>query len=375
MERRKFIQYVTLTSAGITFTGCRGKNTSATKPTVQASPVSLNQPLKVGFIYLKPVGDIGWTYAHDLGRRQMEANLKEKVKTTFIENVNEGADAENVIRQLAVDGHELIFTTSLSYMNSTLKVAKDFPQVAFENFAGYKRAPNVGSYLGRFEESRYLTGIIAGKMTKSNIIGIVGAYPVPEVIRGIGAFTQGVRLTNPKAKVRVAWTQTLYDPAKERETATSLVKDGADILTHHTDSAAIIQYAEEKGIYAIGYNTDMSKFAPKAHLVSAINQWGQFYTQRATAVIDKTWKPENTWYGISQGMVDISPMNAIIPPDIQNLVNQKRNEIIQGIAHPFQGPIKDQSGVLRVPKGKVLDDKAQLAMNWYVEGVEGTIPR
>ncbi|BAZ10147.1 basic membrane lipoprotein [Calothrix sp. NIES-4071] len=379
MERRKFIElikYTALTGAGITLTSCGGrKNTAAIKPTVQASPVSLNQPLKVGFVYIEPVGDMGWTYAHDLGRREMEANLKEKVKTTLVENVNVDVDAEKVIRQLATDGHELIFTTSFGYMNPTIKVAQDFPQVAFEHCAGYKRAANVGTYLGRFEESRYLTGMIAGKMTKSNIIGFIGAYPIPEVIRGINAFTTGVRLTNPKAKVRVVWTQTQDDPTKEREAAAYAVKDGADILAQHTDSAAILQFAEEKGIYAFGYNTDMSKFAPKAHLTSAISQWGKFYTEKATAVIDKTWKPENTWYGIAQGMVDISPMNAVIPLDIQNLVNQKRNEIIQGIAHPFEGPIKDQNGIVRVSKGKNLDDKAQLEMDWYVEGVEGTIPK
>lgn len=376
MERREFIKNISLMGAVVTLTSCGGrKNTPATKPTVQASPVSLNQPLKVGFVYPESVGDMGWTYAHDLGRREMEANLKEKVKTTFIENVKQATDAEKVIRQLAVDGHELIFTTSLEYMNATIKVAQDFPQVAFEHCTGNQRAANVGTYTGRFEESRYLTGMIAGKMTKSNIIGFIGAYPIPEEIRGINAFTQGVRLTNPKAKVRVIWVQTLYDPTKEREASVSLVNLGADILAQHTDSAAILQLAEEKGIYAFGYNVDMSKFAPKAHLTSAINQWGKFYTERATAVIDKTWKPDNTWYGIAQGMIDISPMNPVIPPDVQSLVNQKRNEIIQGTAHPFQGPVKDQKGVVRVPAGKILDDKAQLVMNWYVEGVEGVIPK
>jgi basic membrane protein A and related proteins len=378
MKRRKFIQlikYTTLTSAGMTLNSCGGtKNTPVIKPTVQASPVSVNQPLKVGFVYIDPVGDIGWTFAHDLGRREMEANLKEKVKTTLIENVNEGADAENAIRQLALDGHELIFATSLSYMDSTIKVAQNFPQVAFEQCAGSKRAANVSTYLGRFEESRYLTGMIAGKMTKSNVIGFVGAYSTLEVIRGINAFTQGVRLTNPKAKVRVVWTES-FDTVSEREAAINLAKAGADILTHHTDSATVVLFAEEKGLYAIGYNTDMSKFAPKTHLVSAVNQWGKFYTDRATTVINKTWKPENVWYGIAQGMVDISPMNTVIPPDVQSLVNQKRNEIIQGTAHPFQGLVKDQNGAVRVPVGKVLGASEQLAMDWYVEGVEGTIPK
>ncbi|MEA5570426.1 BMP family ABC transporter substrate-binding protein [Calothrix sp. UHCC 0171] len=376
MRRRKFFKYGVATSAGLIFVGCvKSDRNSPSQVTVPASPILAKEPLQVGFVYIGPVGDFGWTYAHDLGRREMEANLKEKVKTTFVENVSEGADAERVIRQLALDGNKLIFTTSFGYMNPTLKVAKDFPQVVFEHCTGYKRAANVGTYLGRFEEPRYLTGMIAGKMTKSNIIGFIGAYPIPEVIRGIGAFTQGVRFTNPQAKVRVIWAQTWYDPAKERETAQALVSLGADVLAQHTDSAAPIQLAEEKGIYAFGYNTDMSKFGAKAHLTAAINQWGKFYTDKALAVINGTWKSEEVWQGIAQGFVDISPMNPVIPPDVQQLVNTKREEIIKGVAHPFAGPIKDQKGVIRVPQGKVLDDKGQLAMNWYVEGIEGSLPK
>ncbi len=375
MDRRNFLKYATLTGAGLAFAGCNRGVTNPRQVAISASPVAANQPFKVGFIYVGPVGDFGWTYGHDLGRREMEANLQSKVKTTFVENVSEGADAERVIRQLALDGNKLIFATSFGYMNPVMKVAKDFPNVVFEHCTGYKRAANVGTYLGRFEEPRYLTGMIAGKMTKSNIIGFVGAYPIPEVIRGICAFTQGVRLTNPQAKVRVVWAQTWYDPGKEREVAQALVNLGADVLAQHTDSAAPIQLAEEKGIFAFGYNTDMSRFGAKAHLSSAINNWGKFYTQKALAVMNGTWKSEEVWLGIAQGMVDISPMNAAIPQDVQNLVNQKRDRIIKGINHPFDGPVKDQSGTERVPKGKVLDDKSQLAMDWYVEGIEGSIPK
>jgi basic membrane protein A len=375
MDRRNFLKYATLSGAGFTFAGCTGrKSNQQGEVSTTASPLAANEPLKVGFIYVGPVNDFGWTYAHDLGRRELQANLQEKVKTTFVENVSEGADAERVIRQLALDGNKLIFTTSFGFMNPTIKVAKDFPKVFFEHCTGYKRAVNVGTYLGRFEEPRYLTGMIAGKMTKSNIIGFVGAYPIPEVIRGIGAFTQGIRSTNPKAQVKVIWVQSWFDPAKEREAAQALVNLGADILSQHTDSAAAIQLAEEKGIYAFGYNTDMSNFGTKSHLTSAINQWGKFYTDKALSVINGTWKSQDIWDGISQGMVDISPMNQVIPSDVQQLVNAKRDEFIKGTAHPFDGPVKDQQGVVRVPQGKVLDDKEQLAMNWYVEGVEGTLP-
>ncbi|MEH2460776.1 BMP family ABC transporter substrate-binding protein [Nostoc sp.] len=377
MDRRNFLKYVTLAGSSFALTSCvQGKNSkSQGEVSASASPVAVNEPLKVGFVYVGLVGDFGWTYAHDLGRRDMEANLQDQVKTTFVENVNEGADAQKVIRQLALDGNKLIFTTSCGYMNPTIKVAKDFGDVVFEDCAGYKRAANVGTYLGRFEEPRYLTGMIAGKMTKSNVVGFIGAYPIPEVIRGISAFTQGVRLTNPQAKVKVLWVQSWYDPAKEREAAQALVNLGADILTQHTNSGAVVQLAEEKGIYAFGYNSDMSKFGQKAHLTSAINKWGKFYTDTALAVMSNTWKSQEVWDGIGQGMVDISPMNQAIPADVQQLVNAKRDQFIQGTAHPFDGPVKDQKGMVRVPTGKVLDDRGQLAMDWYVEGIEGSIPK
>ncbi|MFW9263575.1 BMP family ABC transporter substrate-binding protein [Nostoc sp. CALU 546] len=377
MDRRNFLKYVTLAGSSFALTSCFQGRNSNSQPDVSlsASPMAVNEPLKVGFVYMGTVGDFGWTYAHDLGRRDMEANLQDKVKTTFVENVNEGADAERVIRQLALDGNKLIFTTSFGYMNPTIKVAKDFADVIFEHCTGYKRAANVGTYLGRFEEPRYLTGMIAGKMTKSNVVGFIGAYPIPEVIRGISAFTQGVRLTNPQAKVKVLWVQSWYDPTKEREAAQALVNLGADVLTQHTDSGAVVQFAEEKDIYAFGYNTDMSKFGQKAHLTSPINKWGKFYTDKALAVMSNTWKPQDVWDGISEGMVDISPMNQAIPSDVQQLVNAKRDEFIQGTAHPFDGPVKDQKGMVRVPKGKVLDDRGQLAMDWYVEGIEGSIPK
>ncbi|MFK0733056.1 MAG: BMP family ABC transporter substrate-binding protein [Gloeotrichia echinulata GP01] len=376
MDRRQFLKYTTLAGAGFTLAACIPNKNSNSPAEVSppVSPVATNEPLKVGFVYMGTVGDFGWTYSHDLGRREMEANLQDKVKTTFVENVNGDAEAERVIRQLALDGNKLIFTTFFGYMKPTIKIAKDFPHVVFENCAGDKRAANVGTYLGRFEQTRYLTGMIAGKMTKSNIIGFIGAYPIPEVIRGINAFTQGLRVTNPRAKVKVLWVQSWYEPAKEREAAQTLVNLGADVLIQNTDSVAIVQLAEEKEIYAFGNNTDMSKFAPTAHLTSAINKWGKFYTDTALTVMNNTWKAKNVWDGIGEGMVDISPMNQLIPNDIQQLVNSKRDEFIQGVAHPFDGPVKDQKAVVRVPKGKVLDDQGQLLMDWYVEGIEDSTP-
>jgi basic membrane protein A len=377
MDRRNFLKYTTLAGSSLALPSCISakKSSSKVEVTPTISPVVASEPLKVGFVYTHSVGDFGWTYCHDLGRREMEAYLQDKVKTTFLENVNTDAEAERVIRQLALDGNKLIFTTSFGYMNPTIKVAEEFPNVIFEHCTGYKRTANVGTYLGRFEETRYLTGMIAGKMTKSNIVGFLGTYPIPEVIRGIGAFTQGLRVTNPDAKVQVLWVQSWYDPAKERETAQALINLGADILAQHTESTAAVQLAEEKGIYAFGYNNDMSKFATKAHLTSAINKWGKFYIDTALAVVNNTWKSEAVWDGIGKGMVDISPMSQVIPADVQQLINAKREEFIQGVSHPFDGPVKDQKGVLRVKKGKVLEDSKQLIMNWYVKGIEGTVPQ
>ncbi|MBV6622258.1 MAG: BMP family ABC transporter substrate-binding protein [Rivularia sp. (in: Bacteria)] len=377
MQRREFLKHAAKVGTGFSFASCTSNNSNSgfRQEIPNVSSVATNKPLKVGFVYIGPVADFGWTYAHDLGRRKMEASLVGKVRSTFVENVNEGADAQRVIRQLASDGNQLIFTTSFGYMNPTLKVAKDFPNVFFEHCSGYKRSENVSTYLARFEEPRYLTGMIAGRMTKSNIIGFIGAYPIPEVIRSIGAFAQGLKSTNSQAKVKVVWVQSWYEPAKEREAAQALINLGADILTQHTDSAAPIQIAGEKGIYAFGYNTDMSKFSPKAHLTSAINNWGKYYTQRTKDVINGSWKSHSVWDGLKAGMVDISSLNPVIPQDVQQLVKVKRQEFINGTAHPFDGPVKDQSGTIRVPQGKVLSDKEQLAMNWYVEGVEGSIPQ
>ncbi len=231
---------------------------------------------KIGFVYVSPIGDAGWTYQHELGRRAMVKALGSKVKTTFVEAVKEGADAERVIRKLAASGNKIIFTTSFGYMNPTIKVAKRFSKVTFMHATGYKRSKNVGTYLARFYEGRYLTGIVAGKMSKSNIIGYVAAFPIPEVVRGINAFTIGARSVNPEAQIRVIWTSSWYDPGKERQAADTLIAQGADIITQHTDSTAPVQAAEAKGVYAIGYHSDMSNFGPKAHLTASTHVWGSY---------------------------------------------------------------------------------------------------
>jgi len=337
-------------------------------------PAAAAEPIKVAFVYVSPIGDAGWTYQHDLGRKEMEKALGGAVKTSFVESVNEGADAERVIRELAQNGNKLIFTTSFGFMNPTLKVAALFPNVIFEHATGYKRAKNVGTYSARFYEARYLTGIVAGKMTKSNTLGYVAAFPIPEVVQGIDAFTLGARSVNPKAEVKVIWTSSWYDPGKEREAADALVSQGADVLTHHTDSTAVVQAAEAKHVWAIAYHSDMSKYGPHAELTAATHHWGQYYIREVKAVMNGTWKSGDVWGGIKDGMVGLAPMNAAVPQKVVALVDAKKAAIVAGTFQPFQGPIKDNDGQLKVPAGKALSDAQILSLNWYVEGVQGKLP-
>jgi len=333
------------------------------------------EPLKIGFVYVSPVGDAGWTFQHDQGRKEMEKALGAKVQTKFVENVPEGADAERVIRELAAGGNKLVFTTSFGYMNPTDKVAKQFPAVTFEHATGYKMAKNVGIYNARFYEGRYLNGIIAGKMTKSNVAGYVAAFPIPEVVQGINAFTQGMRSVNPKAEVKVIWVNSWFDPGREREAANTLLSQGADVVTHHTDSTAVVQAAEEKGKYAFGYHSDMSKYGPKAHLSATTHQWGAFYTKMANEVIAGTWKPVSVWGGLKEGMIKLAPINPAVPKDVVDMVTKAEKDIVAGTLHPFQGPLKDNAGKERVAAGKTMSDDELQKMDFYVAGVQGSLPK
>lgn len=341
-----------------------------------SSPVhAADEPLKVGFVYVGPVGDAGWTYAHDQGRLAMEKALGNKVKTTYIESVPEGADAERVIRKLATEGHKLIFTTSFGYMNPTEKVAKAFPNVVFEHATGYKTGKNLGTYETRFYEGAYLLGVVAGKMTKSNSLGVVASFPIPEVIRNINAFTLGAQSTNPAVKTKVIWVNSWYDPAKERQAAETMIAQGVDVLSQNTDSPATLQVAQEKGVYAFGWDSDMSKFAPKSHLTANTNQWGDYYTETAKAVLAGTWKPKETHGGLKEGMVKMSPLNPVVPADAAKAFEEKKKALTAGTFEPFQGPVKDQSGAIKVPAGSSMAFKDLMSMNFYVQGVEGSIPK
>lgn len=328
---------------------------------------------KVGFVYVGPIGDHGWSYQHDQGRQAVEKELG--VKTTYVENVAEGADAERVIRQLASSGHDIIFTTSFGFMNPTLKVAKRFKNVKFEHATGYKQAPNLSTYSARFYEGRSVIGTIAGKMTKTGIVGYIASFPIPEVIRGIDAFTLALREERPDAVVKVVWVNSWFDPGKEGDAAKALIDQGADIITQHTDSPAPLQVAEKRGAYAFGQASDMHAFAPKSQLTSIIDDWAPYYVERVKAVMDGTWKSKDTWDGIKQGMVEFAPYGDAVPPEVRKLAEAKKKAIVDGSYHPFQGPIKNQKGELVVKQGEVLSDKVLAGLDWYVEGVEGSIPK
>jgi basic membrane protein A len=332
-------------------------------------------PMKVAFVYVGPVGDAGWTYAHEQGRLAMQAALGAQVRSSYVENVPEGADAERVIRKLAADGNKLIFTTSFGFMNPTEKVAKMFPNVVFEHATGYKMGKNMGVYETRQYEGTYLQGVIAAKMSKSGILGFVGSFPVPEVIRNINAYTLGAQSVNPAIKTKVVWVSSWYDPAKERQAAETLIAQGADVLTQNTDSPATLQVAQEKGKYAFGWDSDMSRFAPKAHLSATTNSWGDFYTKTARGVMAGTWKSAAVHGGLAEGMVRMSPLNAVVPPDAAKLFDAKKAAIVGGKFKVFQGPLKDQAGAVKIAAGAEVAPKDLMAMSWYVQGVEGNIPK
>jgi simple sugar transport system substrate-binding protein len=332
------------------------------------------EPLKVGFVYVSPIGDAGWTTQHNRGREQMQAALGDKVTTSFVEKVPEGADAERVIRDLAAQGHRLVFTTSFGFMNPTLKVAEEFPQVKFEHATGYKRAANVGTYNVRFYEGRYAAGVLAGRMTRSDTLGYVGAFPIPEVLQGINAFTLGARSVNPKAQVRVIWVNSWYDPGKERDAANALIGQGADIVTHHTDSSAVVATAEEKGRMAIAYHSDMSRFGPKAQLAAVTHHWGEYYTKTAQSVLDGSWKPGSLWGGMKDGMIKVEAFNASVPKEVVEQVEARAAAIKAGEFHPFTGPIVGNDGKEVAAKGAVLTDEQLGKMDYYVQGVVGKVP-
>jgi simple sugar transport system substrate-binding protein len=345
----------------------------AEAPKAAAAPAAPAQPLKVGFVYVSPTGDAGWTSQHHAGRDEMLKALGDKATSAFVEKVPEGADAERVIRDLAQQGHKLIFTTSFGFMNPTLKVAEEFPDVRFEHATGYKTSANVNTYNARFYEGRYLAGMIAGHMTKSGTLGYVAAFPIPEVLQGINAFTLGARAVNPKVQVRVVWVNTWYDPGKERDAASALMGQGADVVTHHTDSTATVASAEEKGRMAVAYHSDMAKYGPNAQLAAVTHHWGEYYTRRAQAALDGTWKVDPVWGGIREGMIRLEGLSAKLPKDVVDAVKAREVEIRSGAFHPFGAPLRSNDGKAVLESGALTDEQLS-RMDYYVEGVVGKVP-
>ncbi|HTQ82885.1 MAG TPA: BMP family ABC transporter substrate-binding protein [Pseudolabrys sp.] len=330
--------------------------------------------VKVGFIYLGPVGDFGWTYQHEVGRQGLVKALGDKVETTYLENVNEGPDAERAIEQLARAGNQIIFTTSFGYMDPTLKVAKRFPKVFFDHATGFKQAPNMGIYSGRFYEGRYIQGVIAAKMSKKGVLGYIASFPIPEVISGINATMLGAQTVNPNIKVKIIWVNSWFDPGKEADAAKALADQGCDVLMQHTDSPAAMQIAAQRGIVAFGQDSDMIKFGPKSQLTSIIDNWAPYYLDEVKAVMDGSWKPRDVWGGLKSKLVVMAPYTNM-PDDVKALAEKTEAAITDGSLHPFKCPIVDQDGkAVECKGGSHLDDGQILSMNFYVKGVDEKMP-
>ncbi|MGB0747676.1 MAG: BMP family ABC transporter substrate-binding protein [Magnetospiraceae bacterium] len=338
-------------------------------------PTKAEGPFKVSFVYVGPIGDHGWSYQHHQGLKALEEAFGDKVETQFVENVSEGPDAERVIQQLAQQGSDMIFTTSFGYMNPTLKVAKRFPKVKFEHATGFKRGKNVSTYNIRYYEGRYAAGILAGRMTKSNTIGYIASFPIPEVVMGINAAYLGAKSVNPDVKFKIVWVSTWFDPGKEADAAKALRDQGADVLFQHTDSPAAMKLAEQQGVYAIGQASDMSKFGPKAQLTALINNWGPYYVARVQAAMDGTWESTDTWGGIGSGMLTFAPFNEAIPAEVAAEANAAIDAMKGGTLHPFTGPLKKQDGSDFLGEGEVIADGDLAGMNFYVEGIDGSLPK
>ncbi|EON11600.1 BMP family ABC transporter substrate-binding protein [Pandoraea sp. SD6-2] len=381
MRRKVLITMASLAAAMlVSACGKQESNTasaSAAASDAQASAAPAGKgPMGVAFVYIGNPGDAGWTYAHEQGAKAVEAKYGDKVSVTRVENVPEGADSERVFRDLAGKGNKLIFGTSFGYMDSMVKTAADFPDVTFEHATGFKTAPNLGTYDVRTYEGAHLAGVVGGHVTKSNVIGYVASVPIPEVIRNIDAFTIAAREVNPKVKVKVVWINSWFDPGKERQAAESLVGQGADVLMQNVDSAVVMQVAEEKKIHAFGWDSDMSKFGPNAHLASAAIDWSKYYVRTVDEVMQGSWKNTPVWGGIKEDEINLVAINdKTVPEAARKAVTARHDAIRDGKYDPFTGPIKGQDGKEIVPAGKTLNDDEKHQINWFVEGVEGSLPK
>ncbi len=378
MQKRSLLQLVALTAvASAALVGCGKKEEPAPAPApapAASAPAPKPEPLKIAFAYVGPVGDGGWTFAHDSARKALEKEFGDKIVTSFVENVPESADAERVIRDMATQGNKLIFGTTFGYMETMLKVAPDFKDVKFEHATGYKTADNLRTYDSRTYEGAYMAGVIAGKMTKSNTLGVVASVPIPEVIRNINSFTLGAQSSNPKVKTKVVWVNEWFNPPKETEAATSLINGGADILFQNTDSPAVLKTAQDKGKRAFGWDSDMTAYGPKAHLASSVINWTPYYIKATKDVLEGTWTTGHAWWGVKEGAIDLVSIADDVPAETKAKIDEVKAGLKDGSFVIWKGPITDNTGKVQLKKDEVADDKFLGGLSFYVKGVEGKIP-
>jgi basic membrane protein A len=383
LNKRSLLKLAALTAvASAALIGCGKKEEAAAPaaapaapaPTAAAPAPASTGPLNIAFAYVGPVGDGGWSFAHDNGRKALEKEFGDKIKTTFVESVPEGADAERVFRDMVSQGNKLIFGTTFGYMEPMLKVAADNKDVKFEHATGYKTSENMRTYDSRTYEGAYMAGIIAGSMTKSNTLGVVGSVPIPEVLRNINSFTMGAQSVNPKVTTKVVWVNEWFSPPKETEAATALINGGADVLFQNTDSPAVLKTAQEKGKRAFGWDSDMTAYGPKAHLASAIINWGPYYIKATQDVLDGKWTTGQSWWGVKEGAIDLVSIADDVPAGAKAKVDEVKKGLKDGSFAIWKGPIVDQDGKELVAAGAVADDKFLTGINFYVKGVEGKVP-
>lgn len=378
LHKRSLLHVAAATALAATaLVGCGKKEEPAPAPApapAASAPAPAPEPLKIGFAYVGPVGDGGWTFAHDQARKKLEAEFGDKIKTSYVESVPEGPDAERVLRDIVGQGNKLIFGTTFGYMDVMQKLGEEFPDVKFEHATGYKTRENVRTYDSRTYEGAYLAGIIAGAMTQSNTLGVVGSVPIPEVLRNLNSFTLGAQSVNPKIKTKVVWVNEWFSPPKETEAATSLINGGADVLFQNTDSPAVLKTAEEKGKRAFGWDSDMTAYGPKAHLGSAVINWQPYYSKAVKEALDGSWKTGQAWWGVKEGAIDLVSIAEDVPAEVKAKVEEAKKGLKEGTLTIWKGPILDNTGKTALPEGAAADDKFLTSINFYVKGVEGQVP-
>ncbi len=378
LHKRSLFKLAALSAVAVAaaaLAGCGKKEEPApAAPAPAAAPAEKPAPLKIGFAYVGPVGDGGWSYAHDQARKKLQAEFGDRIQTSYVESVPEGPDAERVLRDMITQGDKLIFGTTFGYMDVMQKLGAEFPDVKFEHATGYKTSANVRTYDSRTYEGAYLAGIIAGAMTKTGTLGVVGSVPIPEVLRNLNSFTLGAQSVNPNIKTKVVWVNEWFSPPKETEAATSLINGGADVLFQNTDSPAVLKTAQEKGKRAFGWDSDMTAYGPKAHLASAVINWAPYYIKATKDVLDGTWATGQSWWGVKEGAIDLVSIAEDVPAEIKAKVDEAKNGLKNGSFAIWKGPIVDNTGKTVLEKDAVADDKFLTGINFYVKGVEGQVP-